>query len=234
MTWKSYFWLMMSFCSTFWGENAEALRSDLQIRFNAGERLITTQECPEFSPVKGCPGTIARLSMSNPFDLSMYALVGVMAIIAVASTWYPKDRKINFYIFLLSIVTFLGLVVLGFLNWFIEGSAYGALVSCVCIIFLCMTRLRLIVYRYNVKSSVKRIVASVKEGKRVAFIAHQNLELRKSWYQCSAQCFQSSRVLYMGHLVSEWIMRLNSLNSETVQMKGISLFFLTSKTLTPG
>ena len=37
--------------------------------------------------------------MSNPFDLSMYALVGVMAIIAVASTWYPKDRKINFYIF---------------------------------------------------------------------------------------------------------------------------------------
>ncbi|WP_259274630.1 hypothetical protein [Klebsiella pneumoniae] len=36
------------------GENAEALRSDLQIRFNAGERLITTQECPEFSPVKGC------------------------------------------------------------------------------------------------------------------------------------------------------------------------------------
>ncbi|HDE2766614.1 TPA: hypothetical protein PCH14_004973 [Klebsiella pneumoniae] len=30
------------------GENAEALRSDLQIRFNAGERLITTQECPEF------------------------------------------------------------------------------------------------------------------------------------------------------------------------------------------
>ena len=35
------------------GENAEALRSDLQIRFNAGERLITTQECPEFSPVKG-------------------------------------------------------------------------------------------------------------------------------------------------------------------------------------
>lgn len=57
MTWKSYFWLMMSFCSTFWGgENAEALRSDLQIRFNAGERLITTQECPEFSPVKGCPG----------------------------------------------------------------------------------------------------------------------------------------------------------------------------------
>ncbi|WP_181946424.1 hypothetical protein, partial [Klebsiella pneumoniae] len=99
--------------------------------------------------------------MSNPFDLSMYALVGVMAIIAVASTWYPKDRKINFYIFLLSIVTFLGLVVLGFLNWFIEGSAYGALVSCVCIIFLCMTRLRLIVYRYNVKSSVKRIVASV-------------------------------------------------------------------------
>ncbi len=102
--------------------------------------------------------------MSNPFDLSMYALVGVMAIIAVASTWYPKDRKINFYIFLLSIVTFLGLVVLGFLNWFIEGSAYGALVSCVCIIFLCMTRLRLIVYRYNVKSSVKRIVASVKEG----------------------------------------------------------------------
>ncbi len=68
------------------GENAEALRSDLQIRFNAGERLITTQECPEFSPVKGCPGTIARLSMSNPFDLSMYALVGVMAIIAVAST----------------------------------------------------------------------------------------------------------------------------------------------------
>ncbi len=44
--------------------------------------------------------------MSNPFDLSMYALVGVMAIIAVASTWYPKDRKINFYIFLLSIVTF--------------------------------------------------------------------------------------------------------------------------------
>lgn len=101
-----------------------------------------------------------------------------MAIIAVASTWYPKDRKINFYIFLLSIVTFLGLVVLGFLYWFIEGSVYGALVSCVCIIFLCMTRLRLIVYRYNVKSSVKRIVASVKEGKRVAFIAHQNLELR--------------------------------------------------------
>lgn len=38
------------------GENAEALRSDLQIRFNAGERLITTQGCPEFSPVKGCPG----------------------------------------------------------------------------------------------------------------------------------------------------------------------------------
>ncbi|EMO2448615.1 hypothetical protein RZM79_004900 [Escherichia coli] len=38
------------------GENAEALRSDLQIRFNAGERLITTQECPEFSPVKGCSG----------------------------------------------------------------------------------------------------------------------------------------------------------------------------------
>ncbi|KAA5791631.1 hypothetical protein F3G52_20785 [Klebsiella pneumoniae] len=38
------------------GENAEALRSDLQIRFNAGERLITTQECPEFSHVKGCPG----------------------------------------------------------------------------------------------------------------------------------------------------------------------------------
>ncbi|HGW1600588.1 TPA: hypothetical protein ACNMTC_003736 [Klebsiella pneumoniae] len=38
------------------GENAEALRSDLQIRFNAGERLITTQECPEFSPVKGCLG----------------------------------------------------------------------------------------------------------------------------------------------------------------------------------
>ena len=38
------------------GENAEALRSDLQIRFNAGERLITTQECPEFSPVTGCPG----------------------------------------------------------------------------------------------------------------------------------------------------------------------------------
>ncbi|MHB4679382.1 hypothetical protein ACYB5H_22265 [Klebsiella pneumoniae] len=38
------------------GENAEALRSDLQIRFNAGERLITTQESPEFSPVKGCPG----------------------------------------------------------------------------------------------------------------------------------------------------------------------------------
>ncbi|HBZ2933276.1 TPA: hypothetical protein MHL09_25465, partial [Klebsiella pneumoniae] len=32
--------------------------------------------------------------------------------------------------------------------------------------------------QYNVKSSVKRIVASVKEGKRVAFIAHQNLELR--------------------------------------------------------
>lgn len=116
--------------------------------------------------------------MSNPYDLSMYALVGVMAIIAVASTWYPKDRKINFYIFILSIVTFLGLVALGFPNWFIEGSVYGALVSCVCIIFLCMTRLRLIVYRYNVKSSVKRIVASVKEGKRVAFIAHQNLELR--------------------------------------------------------
>lgn len=43
--------------------------------------------------------------MSNPFDLSMYALVGVMAIIAVASTGI-KDRKINFYIFLLSIVTF--------------------------------------------------------------------------------------------------------------------------------
>ncbi len=45
--------------------------------------------------------------MSNPFDLSMYALVGVMAIIAVASTpGIQKDRKINFYIFLLSIVTF--------------------------------------------------------------------------------------------------------------------------------
>ncbi len=28
-------------------------------------------------------------------------------------------------------------------------------------------------------------------------------------------------------------MRLNLLNSETVRMKGISLFFLTSKTLTP-
>ncbi len=40
------------------GENAEALRSDLQIRFNAGERLITTQECPEFSPVKGCPARL--------------------------------------------------------------------------------------------------------------------------------------------------------------------------------
>ncbi|MDH1763731.1 hypothetical protein [Klebsiella michiganensis] len=101
-----------------------------------------------------------------------------MAIIAVASTWYPKDRKINFYIFLLSIVTFLGLVVLGFLCWFIEGSVYGLLSAAYVLIFLCMTRLRLIVYRYNVKSSVKRIVASVKEGKRVAFIAHQNLDLR--------------------------------------------------------
>lgn len=101
-----------------------------------------------------------------------------MAIVAVASTWYPKDRKINFYIFLLSIVTFLGLVVLGFLYWFIEGSVYGLLSAAYVLIFLCMTRLRLIVYRYNVKSSVKRIVASVKEGKRVAFIAHQNLELR--------------------------------------------------------
>jgi hypothetical protein len=59
--------------------------------------------------------------MSNPYDLSMYSLVGVMAIIAVASTWYPKDHKINFYIFLLSIVTFLLYWLLG-LNWFIEGS----------------------------------------------------------------------------------------------------------------
>lgn len=58
-----------------------------------------------------------------------------MAIVAVASTWYPKDRKINFYIFLLSIVNFLGLVVLGFLYWFIEGSVYGAIVSWVCINF---------------------------------------------------------------------------------------------------
>lgn len=40
-----------------------------------------------------------------------------------------------------------------------------------------------------------------------------------SWYQCSAQCFQSSRVLYMGHLVSEWIMRLNSLDSETAKQR---------------
>ena len=116
--------------------------------------------------------------MSNPYDLSMYALVGAMAIMAVASTWYPKDHKINFFIFILSIVTFLGLPVVGGLNWFIEGSVYGALVSCAGIICLCMTRLRLIVYRYNVKSSVKSIVASVNEGKKVAFIAHENLELR--------------------------------------------------------
>ena len=54
----------------------------------------------------------------------------------------------------------------------------GLLSAAYVLIFLCMTRLRLIVYRYNVKSSVKRIVASVKEGKRVAFIAHQNLDLR--------------------------------------------------------
>lgn len=116
--------------------------------------------------------------MSNPYDLSMYALVGAMAIMAVASTWYPKDHKINFYIFLMSIVTFLGLVVLGLLNWFMEGSFYGAMVSCIGILCLCITRLRLIVYRYNVKSSIKSIVASVNEGKKVVFIAHENLELR--------------------------------------------------------
>ncbi len=48
----------------------------------------------------------------------------------------------------------------------------GLLSAAYVLIFLCMTRLRLIVYRYNVKSSVKRIVASVKEGKRVAFIGN--------------------------------------------------------------
>ena len=48
------------------GENAEALRSDLQIRFNAGERLITTQECPEFSPVKGCPGPVSYTHLTLP------------------------------------------------------------------------------------------------------------------------------------------------------------------------
>jgi hypothetical protein len=37
-------------------DNAEALRMDLQKRYEAGERLITTQECPDFSPVRGCPG----------------------------------------------------------------------------------------------------------------------------------------------------------------------------------
>ncbi|ATR02213.1 hypothetical protein NUKP32_56230 [Klebsiella variicola] len=40
----------------FGGDNSEALRRDLQMRYNAGERLITTHECPDFSPIRGCPG----------------------------------------------------------------------------------------------------------------------------------------------------------------------------------
>ncbi len=57
------------------GENAEALRSDLQIRFNAGERLITTQECPEFSPVKGCPGHDCDISRRNGYHSRCIYLV---------------------------------------------------------------------------------------------------------------------------------------------------------------
>lgn len=101
-----------------------------------------------------------------------------MAIVAVASTWYPKGRKINFYIFLLSIVTFWDWLFWDSSTGLLKAQFMGLLSAAYVLIFLCMTRLRLIVYRYNVKSSVKRIVASVKEGKRVAFIAHKNLELR--------------------------------------------------------
>lgn len=38
------------------GDSSEGLRSDLQKRYEAGDRLITTQECPNFSPIRGCPG----------------------------------------------------------------------------------------------------------------------------------------------------------------------------------
>lgn len=37
-------------------DNAKALRMDLQKRYEAGERLITPQECPNFSTIRGCPG----------------------------------------------------------------------------------------------------------------------------------------------------------------------------------
>lgn len=40
----------------FGGDNVEALRTDLKLRYEAGDRLITTQNCPDFSPVRGCPG----------------------------------------------------------------------------------------------------------------------------------------------------------------------------------
>lgn len=116
--------------------------------------------------------------MSNPYDLSMYSLLGVMVVLFLFSTWYAKDNKINFYLFLLSIVTFVALLVVGLINWFIEGSVYGALITVAGIICISLTRLRLLVYRYSVKGSVKNIVSSVTEGRRVVFIAHDNLELR--------------------------------------------------------
>lgn len=116
--------------------------------------------------------------MSNPYDLSMYALLGVMCLLPLVTTWYSKNHNVNFYIFVLSIVIFVAMVVIGVIDWFIKGSVYGALISCFGIISISMTRLRLIVYRYNVKANVKSIVSSVTEGKRVAFIAHDNVELR--------------------------------------------------------
>ncbi|EOI5756339.1 MULTISPECIES: hypothetical protein [Enterobacterales] len=117
--------------------------------------------------------------MSNPYDLSMYSLLVVMVILALVSTWYAKDHKINFYLFLLSIVTFVALLAVGLINWFVEGSVYGALITSAGIICLSMTRLRLLVYRYSVKASVKSIVSSVTDGRRVVFIAHDNLDLRE-------------------------------------------------------
>jgi hypothetical protein len=72
-----------------------------------------------------------------------------------------------------------------------------------------------------VKSSVKSIVASVTEGKRVAFIAHENLELREVVVSLFSSMLPSNRVLYMVHWVSEWIMILISLNSITLLIRGI-------------
>lgn len=38
------------------GDNAVTARADLQKRYDAGQRLITTDHCPNFSPTRGCPG----------------------------------------------------------------------------------------------------------------------------------------------------------------------------------